>query len=510
MNLASYSKILLALAFLAAPLQRLHAYGPDGHHIVGAIADERLANTPTGKKVAIILDGMTLREAAQTPDTIKGWDKKGIEDPKNAGYFSSRPRLAAQLRDFWSANQPTHDNTSPMPSHHWFHYTDVPVEAASYASGKVGRTQWDIVHMITYCVAVLHGEVPENNPRKITKAVAIILLAHFLGDIHQPLHVGAEYFDASGRPVNPDLGKPANEDQGGNTILLDIAGTTSSKKPKMHSFWDGDPVKALFPGGLDAVEKDERKSQMSAAETSIVHTFATQEPAGWRMPPNMPLKDYAEAWANEILPIAREAHSRLVFQNMSTKTQDDGATLATGTGREKTMPDHLSYRAWAAKVVRAELPKAGWRLADLLEKALATSGAPATAANSAAPAVTAPETSSPGATPAPAPGTEVAPVAPPAPTPAPVAVLPYGAFPANYKEVVLTWVRTNVPNAASLNIKWQTEPKPADLPDSGAGKVYGYLVVFNLSVRPATGAPRQWTTHTALIRDGQVVKTNGF
>ena len=162
MKLFHCSRTLIAIAILAISVQHAHGYGQDGHHIVGAIADERLANTPTGKKIAQLLDGMTLREAAQVPDTIKGWDKKGVEDPKNASYFSSRPRIAAQLREFWKANQPTHDTNSPMPSHHWFHYTDVPVEAAKYSSGKTGRSQWDIVHMITYCVAVIRGEIPKR------------------------------------------------------------------------------------------------------------------------------------------------------------------------------------------------------------------------------------------------------------------------------------------------------------------------------------------------------------
>jgi len=31
-------------------------------------------------------------------------------------------------------------------------------------------------------------------------------LAHYVGDIHRPLHVGAVYLDALGKPVNPNVG----------------------------------------------------------------------------------------------------------------------------------------------------------------------------------------------------------------------------------------------------------------------------------------------------------------
>ena len=57
------------------------AYGPLGHEIVGAIADERLANTPTAAKVYALLDGLRLEKAALIADEIKGWDKKGVDDP---------------------------------------------------------------------------------------------------------------------------------------------------------------------------------------------------------------------------------------------------------------------------------------------------------------------------------------------------------------------------------------------------------------------------------------------
>src|SRR4029453_3823341 len=98
------------------------------------------------------------------------------------------------------------------PSHHWFHYTDVPVmPAQNYSVGTVGRSKWDIVHMIPYCMEVLRGRRPEQNERKITRPVALILLVHYVADIHQPLHVGAQYFDPQGGDANPDkhLSAPA-------------------------------------------------------------------------------------------------------------------------------------------------------------------------------------------------------------------------------------------------------------------------------------------------------------
>jgi len=97
--------------------------------------------------------------------------------------------------------------------------------------------------------------------------------------------------------------------------------------------------------------------------------MATHEPGNWRMPANLEIRKYAEAWADEILPVAREAHERLQFTNVHPLQEED-RVLAAGEAEEKPMPDHMAYRAWAANVVREELHKAGWRLADLLEKTL--------------------------------------------------------------------------------------------------------------------------------------------
>src|SRR5262249_3862415 len=70
------------------------------------------------------------------------------------------------------------------------------------------------------------------------KAEALRLLAHYAGDIHQPLHVGAIYLTTDGEEVNPDVGTfdPASSTRGGNNIKV-----LPSKSKNLHATWDPIP-----------------------------------------------------------------------------------------------------------------------------------------------------------------------------------------------------------------------------------------------------------------------------
>ena len=149
-------------------------------------------------------------------------------------------------------------------------------------------------------------------------------------------------------------------------------------------------------------------------------------------------------------------------------------------------------------IIRAELHKAGWRLADLLEKAV-------TPGNDQSATLSVPSAS---ASASPSAGI------PPAPSATPQASAPsgspYGAYPANYKEIVTNWLEIRVPDPANTQIHWQPEPKPADLPGLAGRKLYGYLVIFSTSSKNHAGLAGRRQTHAALIHDGQVVKANDF
>lgn len=350
--------ILLTVGLLAGSS---YAYGGRGHRLVGAIADKRLAteSETIRKKLDKLLDGMTLAEVATLPDGIKDWDPKK-EDPARTGpakppfEVKGHPKIEAQLRAFVNANP-----AAGKPSHHEFHYTDVPVFAdEKYGDGKVGRSEFDIVQLIPFCIRVLKGQIPEKNKRAITKTVAVILLAHYLGDIHQPLHVGAEYFNAAGKALQPTPANPGFGDQGGNklTLSLLVKGKqtvyeySQGKSGNLHGYWDSQTVTNAFG---------------TTSDDQIASEFAGVEPLNWKL--NSPVENWAEKLANEALPLARAAHQRLEFKNI--KSEAGSPDILSGDALEKKTSG-LSYEKWASQTVKDEIHKAGWRLAELLTEIL--------------------------------------------------------------------------------------------------------------------------------------------
>jgi hypothetical protein len=95
----------------------------------------------------------------------------------------------------------------------------------------------------------------------------------------------------------------------------------------------------------------------------------------------------------------------------------------------------------------------------------------------------------------------------PQPTPADPAL--YGAYPTNYKEIVMTWLNQQLLDASSARIDWTGEPKPADLGKNGQ-HLYGYLVTFDVNAVNRLGAYTGKQKHGALIKDGKVIKGLGI
>jgi hypothetical protein len=66
------------------------------------------------------------------------------------------------------------------PAQDVYHFTNIPFQASKYDAASFGAHWIDIVRMTRECVRVLRGS------SQLFTREALRLLAHFLGDIHQP------------------------------------------------------------------------------------------------------------------------------------------------------------------------------------------------------------------------------------------------------------------------------------------------------------------------------------
>ncbi|MDB5386538.1 MAG: phospholipase, partial [Planctomycetaceae bacterium] len=286
--------------------QSVLAFGPKGHELVGTIADRLLTSKPASAKIKILLEGVSLADAARIADDIKGLEKKNWDgEPVATLPWTMTTNLRRDMYEFLKANSNSHGGHGHNPDHHSFHYTDISVVSdLKYDIAKKGAGKTDVVQMINYCIGVLKGTNPQPNQYAITPRVAVVLLAHYLGDIHQPLHVGAAYFDATGARVDPDVVPSAKADHGGNDIQMHPAGSSTSSLA-LHAFWDDRAVDAAIHG-IKLSAGSSTGGTLTVAE--IDTHFVTAAPAGAPLDAGVPIEKLSVTWANEILPISKKSH----------------------------------------------------------------------------------------------------------------------------------------------------------------------------------------------------------
>jgi len=351
---------LVATVMLLA--SKVYPYSHDGHYLVGAIADHMLAGTPTAAKIQGLIGDVTLARAATMADEIKDWDpgKSKFGTPFNV---TTNVELNADLKAFLEANQRTPDCTGEL-LHHEYHFTDIEVfDSPVYSESQVGANTHDIVHMIPFCIDVLTGKQSANNPQMITPRVALVLLVHYVGDLHQPLHIGAEYFDKKGNPVNPNGATFHAADAGGNNLSLVLTNASNhvTHPGKLHHYWDFNVVEAATNNWANQIAPS---NPSSVSLDDMAKLLKNSLPSGWSAEPIIDPATFAKDCANEILPVAQEAHKRLTFDQL---TNSSGSACPEANGKANAPAD---YAAYAGGVAADEIQKGGHRLAVLLQKIL--------------------------------------------------------------------------------------------------------------------------------------------
>ncbi|WP_305822395.1 S1/P1 nuclease [Massilia brevitalea] len=326
------------------------AWGGDGHRAVGAIADRLLKGTNAEKQIAaLLLPGETLQSIANWPDCVKG-TYCGPQSPEMVEY------------------------TNANPKHSEYHYTDVPFQLAHYHDHGVGTSEHDIVQTLKQAIAVLQGKTdPALNPHKFTKRQALILLTHMVGDIHQPLHVGAAFVSKDGKFVVPKTHAEVDEaaifdSRGGNNLLLDDERLTRLSdavippgEPKpiregvpkaltkpFHSYWDSTTVDYAF-------RRIRTRTPDQFADAAIAGKPAIQANTG-------ELAIWPYQWADDSLIASKIAYGDVVPGKLVPQTGKKGDVYYTFT---LEVPDN--YPVPSSQLAKEQLIKGGYKLAEVLK-----------------------------------------------------------------------------------------------------------------------------------------------
>jgi len=156
-----------------------------------------------------------------------------------------------------------------------------------------------------------------NSATQAQKLASLKFLGHWVGDIHQPLHVSFE------------------DDRGGNSIpVTGICGAN------LHAAWDTCLV-------LRAVGED-----VNEAATELLKTITPARIESWTHSEPMD-------WANESFAIAEQAQTKYCIRQGAYCDQPAGKVTIDA-----------AYVVANAPIIREQLQKAGVRLAHLLDAAL--------------------------------------------------------------------------------------------------------------------------------------------
>lgn len=237
------------------------AWGKTGHRVVAEVACHHLTDKAK-KKIKAILKGQPMAAVANWMDDIKS---------------DTNPDLDT-LRDY--------------------HWVTIP-DGKTYAESNI-NPKGDVIQGIH----IAFQKLKNGNLSPKMERIYLKMLIHFVGDLHQPLHVGR------------------GSDRGGNTIRL----TWFGHKTNLHRLWDSNMI-------------DDKKYSYTELANIVDCTATSKEVKKWQ-------SGTVASWAQECVQLRPQIY------NFNPS--------------EKYWEYHYEYRNW--KTVESQLEKGGIRLAGLLNE----------------------------------------------------------------------------------------------------------------------------------------------
>jgi hypothetical protein len=335
------SALFLSAIILLTPATTAFGWGDNGHQTVGKIASLRIKPRTAQKIAQILKPGETLANIASWADTVK--ERMGKPDPD--------PDTNAFLMDL-AHNEKNRE----------WHYDDLPLNCKSYQACPDFTPDNDIVHMLNVSIRTLQGHPDPNHP--LSQRNALKLLVHFLGDIHQPLHIGCGFIeksDAGGFTIAREpwviRRKALPSDNGANQLVID------GDKKKLHGYWDFDLVTLLM----------QTTNKQNPEDLGLFLKTTVRPQTSWN--PRGPVSGWAAQFANDTLRQSRDHTYRglaITGQRTINVTTRDGKPVmkngkqVTDIVYDITLP--ANYEELNRELVRQQLAKGGYRLARLLDE----------------------------------------------------------------------------------------------------------------------------------------------
>lgn len=196
--------IMLSICSLSAA-EKVFDWGRTGHRTTGEIAEQYLSRK-AAKKINKLLDGASLALVSTYGDEIKSDKRYG---------------------EYWA-----------------WHFVNYPFDSDYDSHPKSDRG--DLIQGIYKCIEILEDEATTREE----KAFHLKLLVHFIGDLHQPLHVGMA------------------SDKGGNDFQVMWFGEGTN----LHTVWDTKMIESYNMSYSELVANSRKlsKGQLNQIENGSI------------------------------------------------------------------------------------------------------------------------------------------------------------------------------------------------------------------------------------------------
>jgi hypothetical protein len=309
-----FTTLLLAAA-LASPA---YPWGKEGHAALAMVASQNMSANARAHVIKIM--------GSDDLGSIASW----MDELRSASFHTGPLAFDADAQKF----------IADFPRNGQWHYVDLPLGSKAYDLDGAFSNPTDVVHMAEEAIRVLEGA----GDKRIPKKVALYMLVHFVGDEHQPLHIGNGFYDigADGTAklvTEPDAAKGLPNDKGGNALFFG-----PGRYDELHAYWDMELVTKVTG------------SQDAATLAAALQVAVAADGANWKSSGDY--HHWPEAWATESLVAARTAYDGLVFGAVTPDPKGGFSKI------QITLTPH--YDETCTPIAKRRLAQAGYHLTEIL------------------------------------------------------------------------------------------------------------------------------------------------